>query len=90
MRRRPVEDAMSYETICLDVATPIYRAAASAISTNVRRLLIEHRRLVGIVSCLDLVDVPARAGLTADRPVERLATRPTSSTIDKPVTPLSP
>lgn len=58
----PVEEVMSYETICLDVATPMYRAAAYAISMNIRRILVvEHRRLVGIVSCLDLVDVLARA-----------------------------
>ena len=62
----PVEEVMSYETICLDVATPMYRAAAYAISMNVRRILVvEHRRLVGIVSCLDLVDVLARASATA-------------------------
>jgi predicted transcriptional regulator len=58
----PVEDVMSYETICLDVATPIHRAASYMVSMNVRRILVvEHRRLVGIVSCLDLVDVLARA-----------------------------
>jgi CBS domain-containing protein len=58
----PVEDVMSYETICLDAATPIYRAAAYAIAMDVRRILVtEHRRLVGIVSSVDLVDVLARA-----------------------------
>lgn len=56
----PVEDWMSYETICLDVATPIYRAAAYAVSMNIRRILVvSHRRLVGVVSCLDLVRVLA-------------------------------
>lgn len=62
----PVEEVMSYETICLDVATPLYRAAAYAVSMNVRRILVvEHKRLVGIVSCLDLVDVLVRASATA-------------------------
>lgn len=62
MRSRPVEEVMSYETICLDRSTPLYRAAAYAIPMNVRRILVvEHRRLVGVVSCLDLVDVLARA-----------------------------
>lgn len=62
LRAGTVEDVMSYETICLDVATPIHRAAAYAVAMNVRRLLVvEHRRLVGIVSCLDLADVLARA-----------------------------
>lgn len=63
----PVEEVMSYETICLDAATPMYRAAAHMVSMNIRRILVvEHRRLVGIVSCLDLVDVLARSsGATA-------------------------
>lgn len=62
LRRGPVEGVMSYETICLDAATPIYRAAAYVVSMNVRRVLVvEHRHLVGIVSSIDLVDVLARA-----------------------------
>ncbi|MBS2018848.1 MAG: CBS domain-containing protein [Deltaproteobacteria bacterium] len=62
LRSRPVEEVMSYETICLDRSTPMFRAAAYAISMNVRRILVvEHRRLVGVVSCLDLVDVLAHA-----------------------------
>lgn len=56
LRRRPVEEVMSYETICLDAATPAYRAVAHAIAMDVRRLLVVHeRRLVGILSCVDLV-----------------------------------
>lgn len=62
LRRGPVEEIMSYETICLDASTPIYRAAAYAVSTNIRRVLVvDHRHLVGVVSLLDLVDVLARA-----------------------------
>ena len=58
LRARPVEEVMSYETICLDIKTPVFRAAAHAIQMNVRRLLVvDHRRLVGILSCLDLVAV---------------------------------
>jgi CBS domain-containing protein len=57
----PVEDWMSYETVCLDVSTPVYRAAGYAVSMNIRRMLaVEHRRLVGVVSCLDLVRILAR------------------------------
>ena len=68
MRSRPVEEVMSYETICLDSSTPLYRAAAYAISMNVRRILVvSHRRLVGIASCLDLVEVLAR-GARAGQP----------------------
>jgi predicted transcriptional regulator len=66
LRESPIEDVMSYETICLDVSSPIHRAASYMVSMNVRRILVvEHRRLVGIVSCLDLVDVLARAPETA-------------------------
>lgn len=60
LRDRPVEDVMSYETICLDVSTPLFRAAAYCIAMNVRRILVvEHRRLAGVVSCLDLVSLLA-------------------------------
>lgn len=66
LRESPVEDVMSYETIFLDVSTPIHRAASYMVSMNVRRILVvEHRRLAGIVSCLDLVDVLARSPETA-------------------------
>lgn len=62
LRTTPVEAVMSYETICLDALTPIFRAAAYVASMDVRRILVvEHRRLVGIASDLDLVDVLARA-----------------------------
>jgi CBS domain-containing protein len=62
LRLRPVEDVMSQETICLDVETPIYRAAGYGISMNVRRLLVvQGHRLVGIVTALDLVGALAPA-----------------------------
>jgi CBS domain-containing protein len=52
---------MSYETICLDAGTPVYRAAAHALSLGVRRILVVHdRELVGILSCLDLAATLAR------------------------------
>jgi predicted transcriptional regulator len=55
LRRGPVEGVMSYETICLDVGTPVYRAAGYAWAMDVRRILaVEHRELVGILSALDL------------------------------------
>ncbi|HVJ91503.1 MAG TPA: CBS domain-containing protein [Labilithrix sp.] len=58
----PVEDLMSYETICLDARTPIHRAAGYAVAMNVRRILVvDQRKLAGIVSSIDLVDVLARA-----------------------------
>jgi predicted transcriptional regulator len=54
-RRSAVEQIMSYETICLNVKTPLYRVAGHAIQMNVRRILaVENRKLVGIVSGFDL------------------------------------
>jgi predicted transcriptional regulator len=55
-RARPVEDVMSYETICMDTATPLYRVAGHARATSVRRILVvEHKKLYGIASGFDLV-----------------------------------
>ncbi|MBX3212639.1 MAG: CBS domain-containing protein [Labilithrix sp.] len=56
-----VEEVMSYETICLDAATSVHRAAAYAMAMNVRRFLVcEDKHLVGVLSCVDLVGVLAR------------------------------
>jgi CBS domain-containing protein len=56
----PVERVMSYETICLDIDTPLYRVAGHAIHMGVRRILAVHdRELRGIVSGFDLVRVMA-------------------------------
>ena len=52
----PVEEVMSYETICLDVSTPLYRVAGHMVQMRVRRVLaIEHHRLAGILSSFDLL-----------------------------------
>jgi len=60
LRSRPVEEAMSYETICLDAHTKVYRAAGHAVAMNVRRLLVvEKRKLVGILTGFDLAKVVA-------------------------------
>jgi CBS domain-containing protein len=62
LRAGPVEEMMSDETLCLNVATPIRRAAACAVATNARRILaVQSRHLVGILSPIDLVGVLARA-----------------------------
>jgi predicted transcriptional regulator len=51
-----VEDVMSYETLCLDVETPLHRVAGYAIQMRVRRVLAVHeRRLRGILTGFDLV-----------------------------------
>lgn len=50
----PVEDAMSYAMLCLDVHTPLHRAAAYAVDTRVRRVIaVEHRRVWGLLTGID-------------------------------------
>jgi CBS domain-containing protein len=62
LREGPVEEVMSYETLCLDASTPVYRAAGYAMAMNVRRILaVRERRLVGVLSVVDLVATLARA-----------------------------
>jgi CBS domain-containing protein len=58
LRRNPVEEVMSYETVTLEGDTPLYRAAGQAIATRVRRILVvEARSLVGIVTGYDLAQI---------------------------------
>lgn len=58
LRRHPVEEIMSYETINLDTSTPLYRAAGHAIATKVRRILaVDGRALKGIVTGYDLARI---------------------------------
>lgn len=55
-RGTAVEQIMSYETICHDAKTPLYRVAGQSIDMNVRRVLaVENRTLVGIATGFDLV-----------------------------------
>jgi CBS domain-containing protein len=64
LRHTAVEEVMSYEMLCLDVATPLYRVAGQAVAMQVRRILaVEKRDLRGIVSGYDLVRI---ATLPAD------------------------
>jgi CBS domain-containing protein len=53
----------------VDVETPVYRAASYSIGMDVRRLLVvQRKRLVGIVSALELVGALAPvAGAAAVR-----------------------
>jgi signal-transduction protein with cAMP-binding, CBS, and nucleotidyltransferase domain len=52
----PVEEVMSYETICLDVATPLYRVAGHMVQMRVRRVLaVERHELRGILSGFDML-----------------------------------
>jgi CBS domain-containing protein len=56
LQKMPVEEVMSYETICLDASTPLYRVAGYMVQMRVRRVLaVEHRALCGILSGIDLL-----------------------------------
>ncbi len=56
MRRVPVEEVMSYETICLNVATPLYRVANHARELRVRRILaVDERSVRGIATGFDVL-----------------------------------
>lgn len=61
LQTMPVERLMSYETICLDVATPAYRVASYARQLGVRRILaVQNRDLVGIATGIDLLKLFGR------------------------------
>lgn len=50
----PVEDAMSHALLCMSTTTPLHRAALHAAHTRARRVLVvEDRKLVGMLSGLD-------------------------------------
>jgi len=56
LRAGPVENVMSYEMVCMDVENPLYRVARQARALRVRRIVVvEHKRLYGIASGVDLV-----------------------------------
>lgn len=62
----PVEDVMSPAMVCLDVRTPIHRAAAAAHAAQARRVLVVHgRRLRGVVTGLDFARAVAGIGVIA-------------------------
>lgn len=49
-----VEDVMNYAMLCLDVRTPLFRAAGHAHATRARRILaVEDRRVKGILTGID-------------------------------------
>lgn len=50
----PLEEVMSYAMLCLELGTPLYRAAAYAHATGARRVLaVENRRVRGVLTGLD-------------------------------------
>lgn len=49
-----VEEVMNYAMLCLDIRTPLYRAAGQALATRARRVLAVHdRRVRGILTGID-------------------------------------
>lgn len=53
-----VEEAMSYGLLCLNIRTPLHRAAAHASATRARRVLVtDGRDTVGVVSTLDFARI---------------------------------
>ena len=60
VRKVPVERVMSYELVCLHVATPLYRVAGQARELRVRRILaVEDRCVRGIAAGFDILRVMA-------------------------------
>ena len=56
-----VEDVLSPAMLCLDVDTPLYRAAEQAAAMDVRRVIaVRNRRVEGILTGLDFARAAAR------------------------------
>lgn len=54
----PVEDVMNYALVCLDRDMTVHRAAANALATRARRIVVvDHRRACGVVTGLDFARV---------------------------------
>jgi CBS domain-containing protein len=57
----PVEEVMSYAMLCLDMRTPLYRAAGYAHATRARRVLaVEGRQVKGVLTGLDFARIAAK------------------------------
>jgi len=60
-RDTPVEQVLSPAMLCLDVNTPLHRAAAQAASMDVRRVIAVHdRRVRGILTGIDFARAASR------------------------------
>jgi CBS domain-containing protein len=58
----PVEEVMSYAMLCLDARVPLFQAAARASATRARRVLVvQDRRLQGVITGLDFARVASAA-----------------------------
>jgi CBS domain-containing protein len=50
----PIEEVMNYAMLCLDVRTPLFRAAGQSFATRARRVLAVHdRKVIGILTGID-------------------------------------
>jgi CBS domain-containing protein len=59
----PVENVMSYSMLLQNWRTPLYRAAAHAYETRTRRVLVmQDRKLVGVLAGLDFAALLAQSG----------------------------
>jgi CBS domain-containing protein len=59
-RETRVEEVLDPAMLCLDVQTPLFRAAAQASAMDVQRILVvDNRKCVGVVSGLDMVRAAA-------------------------------
>ncbi len=56
----PVEEVLSPAMLCLNVKTPVHRAAAHAAAMDVRRIIaVQDKKLVGILTGIDLARAAA-------------------------------
>jgi CBS domain-containing protein len=58
----PVEDVMNYAMLCLDMETPVHRAARHATETRARRVVaVRDRRVWGILTGIDFARIATRS-----------------------------
>ncbi|MFO0562672.1 MAG: CBS domain-containing protein [Polyangiales bacterium] len=57
----PVEDVMNYALLCLDMDTPLHRAARHAVETRARRIVaVRERRVWGMITGIDFARIASR------------------------------
>ncbi len=62
----PVEEVMNYALVCLDRGMAMHRAAANALATRARRVVVvDHRRACGVVTGFDFARALVAGGATA-------------------------
>ena len=62
----PIEEVMNYALVCLDRGMAMHRAAANALATRARRVVVvDHRRACGVVTGFDFARALVAGGTTA-------------------------